>query len=300
MMMRRKWVMHRIRAMHRIRMMRRIRLAALAAALSLFAWAGLVGAALRVTAAPQGTAAPPGTAAPQGTAAPPGTAAPQGPIFDPPGVPMVLVPAGGFLMGSDEGNEEEAPRRRVYLDAFYIDKYPVWNGAYKGERMGYGPKFEGPRRPAVGMNWRQARDHCRALGKRLPTEAEWEKAARGPEGWKFPWGNRWDPDRLIWIRNSGERTHPVDRTARTHASPYGAVDMVGHVWEWVADWYAGDYYRRGIDRNPKGPAAGRLRVLRGGSWYSDDPWDLDAADRRRNVPDFWDNDYGFRCAKSAP
>ena len=230
----------------------------------------------------------------------PAASEPPRAIRDKPGAPMVLIPAGWFVMGSNEGNENEIPERRVYLDAFYLDKYPVTNRTYRGERShGYGDDFQGGRQPVVGVTWFQARKYCRSLGKRLPTEAEWEKAARGAKGGKYPWGGRWDPSRLIWSKNSGDRTHPVDRTYRTHTSPFGAVDMLGNVYEWIADWYRKDYYRKAPARNPKGPASGASRVMRGGSWYSDDPWDLDAADRRRLVPDFWDDDIGFRCAKGA-
>lgn len=215
----------------------------------------------------------------------------------PAGVRMVLVPAGVFLMGSSEGDENEAPRRKVDLGAFYIDKYPVTNRQFQGEReVDYGPAFRGPDHPVVGVTWFQAQAHCRALGKRLPTEAEWEKAARGPGGRIYPWGNAWDSEKLIWFSNGGERTHPVTRKARAHLSPYGAADMAGHVWEWVADWYGAAYYRGAPAKNPKGPQKGKSRVLRGGSWYSDDPWELRASVRARNVPEFFDNDYGFRCA----
>lgn len=221
-------------------------------------------------------------------------------IRDKLGAPMVLVPAGEFAMGSNEGNEDEIPERRVYLDAFYIDKYPVTNRRYRGERPHpYGKEFQGVRNPVVGVTWFQAMEYCRSMGKRLPTEAEWEKTARGTKGEKYPWGNRWDPAKLIWSKNSGDKTHPVDRTYRTHTTPLGAVDMMGNVYEWTADWYRKDYYKKAPRRNPKGPASGASRVMRGGSWYSDDPWDLDAADRRRLVPDFWDDDIGFRCAKDA-
>ncbi len=222
---------------------------------------------------------------------PPAQAAPAG---------MVLVPAGWFLMGSNEGNDNEFPRRRVYLDAYHIDKYPVTNQSYRGARsQEYIAPFNLPAHPAVGITWFQADRHCRSIGKRLPTEAEWEKAARGARGQKYPWGDRWDGSKLIWAQNSGDRTHPVDRSALNHTGPFGAADMVGNVMEWVADWYRKDFYEKAPDRNPKGPAKGAARVLRGGSWYTDDPWDLDASGRQRITPGFWDDDIGFRCAKGA-
>ena len=150
---------------------------------------------------------------------------------------MVHVPAGWFIMGSNEYDDEK-PRRRVYLDGFYIDKYEVTNARFRSAGMtpdtNYGSKFGGSSQPVVGVTWHQAKAYCEKAGKRLPTEAEWEKAARGADGRKYPWGNSWDASKLI---NSGGKTHPVDRSYNTHESPYGAVDMAGNVWEWVNDRY---------------------------------------------------------------
>ncbi|MEE9256929.1 MAG: SUMF1/EgtB/PvdO family nonheme iron enzyme [bacterium] len=217
------------------------------------------------------------------------------------GAPMVLVPAGWFIMGSDDGDENEKPRRRVYLDAFYIDKRPVTNARFHAAGVSphqdYGEKFHGPQQPVVCVAWLQAKENCQKAGKRLPTEAEWEKAARGTDGRKHPWGNSWAPDKLIWRKNSGDKTHPVDRAVLTHESPYGAADMAGNVWEWVSDWYDKDYYRNAPDRNPQGPGSGRMRVLRGGSWNFDNAGDFRAAARVRNDPGYTDDDMGFRCAQ---
>ena len=219
---------------------------------------------------------------------------------------MVLVPAGWFIRGSTPQQAEaayregkkiynwykkewfdaEVPLRRIHLDTFYIDKYPVTNARFR--RSGkpakdYGSKFNGARQPVVGVTWYQARDYCGSVGKRLPTEAEWEKATRGVDGRKYPWGNDWaDGSNVIWSKNSGKKTHPVDRTYNTHRSPFGVVDMSGNVLEWVADWYAKDYYRNASERNPKGPegpASGVRRVVRGGSSVSTIPTDLRAANR---------------------
>ncbi|MDP6620335.1 MAG: SUMF1/EgtB/PvdO family nonheme iron enzyme, partial [Nitrospinota bacterium] len=190
---------------------------------------------------------------------------------------MVLVPAGYFIRGSTSEEvddalrmskkvynsakrgwfEREMPQRRIYLDAFYIDKYPVTNARFRRfgkPKTDHGSKFNGARQPVVGVTWSQARDYCGSVGKRLPTEAEWEKAARGVDGRKYPWGNQWDGSKVIWSKNSGGKTHPVDRTSKTHRSPYGAVDMSGNVWQWVGDWFKADYYRSAPARNPKGPA----------------------------------------------
>jgi iron(II)-dependent oxidoreductase len=229
---------------------------------------------------------------------------------------MVLVPAGWFLRGSTRRQAEEAkkytwvkkewfdfevPQRSVYLDAFHIDKYPVTNAQFLKfgrPKTAFGSNFNGDRQPVVGVTWFQARDYCGSVGKRLPTEAEWEKAARGVDGRKYSWGDAWNPDRFIWSKNSGGRTHPVDRDYRTHRSPYGAVDMVGNVWEWAADWTGKDYYLSAPKHNPKGPASGSERVVRGGSWLHYDPWMFRAAYRYRYPPDLRLSILGFRCAKA--
>ena len=218
------------------------------------------------------------------------------------GAPMVHVPAGWFIMGSN--SYDEKPRRRVYLDGFYIDKYEVTNARFRAAGMtpkqDYGSKFGGSSQPVVGVTWHQAKAHCEKAGKRLPTEAEWEKAARGTDGRKYPWGNSWDASKLIYGHNSGSKTHPTDRTNNTHASPYGAADMAGNVWEWVQDWYDASYYQNAPERNPKGVDAGSRRVLRGGSWdYNYFPWYFRAADRFRSDPNGWNDLIGFRCAKAS-
>ncbi len=150
----------------------------------------------------------------------------------------------------------------------------------------------------MGVTWDQGKEYCEKVGRRLPTEAEWEKAARGTDGRKYPWGNSWDGSKLIWDQNSGNKTHPVDRGYNTHKSPYGAVDMAGNVWEWVNDRYDEDYYRNAPKRNPKGPDSGNARVLRGGSWLSDNSRLFRAANRDGLYPEDWDDFWGFRCAKA--
>ena len=214
---------------------------------------------------------------------------------------MVLVPAGEFIMGSNDGEDDEKPRRRVHLGAIYIDKYPVTNSQF--QRFGKpdydaGAKFNGDRQPVVGVTWFQARDYCKSVGKQLPTEAEWEKAARGVDGRKYPWGDQGDGSKVIRYKNSGVKTHPVDRLYNTHRSPFGAVDMAGNTWEWVADWYAKDYYRNAPPRNPRGPGSGSGRVARGGSWSNITPTTFRAAFRFGYLPVFGLNFLGFRCAKA--
>ncbi len=222
-------------------------------------------------------------------------------VVDPIPRGMVKVPVGWFIMGSNESDDEK-PRHRVYLDEFFIDKYPVTNARFR--RFGtpdkdFGAKFNGARQPVVGVTWTQARDYCKSVEKRLPTEAEWEKSARGVDGRKYPWGSQWDGSKVIWDKNSGGKTHPVDRTYNTHRSPYGAVDMAGNTWEWVADWYGKNYYANAPDRNPKGPASGSGRVWRGGSWYGGGTANFRAAARNNGRPVDRDFRISFRCAKAS-
>lgn len=193
------------------------------------------------------------------------------------GASMVLIPAGEFQMGSDLGESDEKPVRVVYLDAFYMDVYEVTNAQYKkfmdatGHRVPRNwnePSYSAPDQPVVGISWYDAKAYCEWAGKRLPTEAEWEKAARGGlAGKKYPWGDSVTHDdanykgtggRDIWVYTS-----PVGSFA---PNGYGLYDMAGNVWEWCADWYSANYYANSTGRNPTGPDSGSTPVLRGGGW----------------------------------
>ncbi len=217
---------------------------------------------------------------------------------------MALIPAGPFLMGGDF--DEEHPRHRVLLDAFSIDRYEVTNAEYaeymqetgaaeprywnKSDRFHSGDKF--PRHPAVGMSWHEAAAFCEWKGKRLPTEAEWEKAARGGrEGFVFPWGDMPDRKRANY---EGQGALPVGNFP---PNDYGLFDMAGNVWEWVADWFDAQYYQRSPEANPPGPESGSEKVLRGGSWV-DGVGPNRVAHRHWYPPKAHYKWLGARCAKS--
>jgi formylglycine-generating enzyme required for sulfatase activity len=216
---------------------------------------------------------------------------------------MVLVPAGAFWMGRDDGNDDEKPRHRVDLDSYYIDRYEITNELYQRfteatERAA--PRFSSQRylngasQPVVGVSWHDAEAYCRWAGKRLPTEAEWEKAARGDDGRSYPWGEQWDSRRANSKESQRDRPASVG-SYPSGVSPYGAHDMAGNVWEWVADWYAKDSYMREPRRNPWGPETGSWKVLRGGSWgYL--PYLLRTTSRLSIMPDLQNTVIGFRCA----
>ena len=268
------------------------------------------------------------------------------PVSDQDGMVMAYVPAGTFLMGSTDADQnaegDEKPQHSVYLDAFYISQYPVTNEQFSRfvAATGYrtdaakagsgwiwtegawklvaGAEWRHPGgtgssimdkmdHPVVQVTWNDANAYCLWAGKRLPTEAEWEKAARGTDGQSYPWGNS-APDgqklnfcdancEIDWrdasVDDGYMNTSPVGHY-EAGKSPYGVYDMAGNVWEWVADWYQDDSYRQAPERNPKGPDSGDKRVTRGGSWYNL-PWLGRAAFRTGLAPDVRDYSIGFRC-----
>jgi formylglycine-generating enzyme required for sulfatase activity len=261
---------------------------------------------------------------------------------------MVFVPAGNFTMGSTVRTDEQ-PVHTVYLNAFYIDKYEVTNAQFKqfidaggyttqaywstagwstrtsnGWTLPYywtagtyhsGPAW--PNFPVVGVSWYEAEAYANFAGKRLPTEAEWEKAARGTDQRSYPWGEDIDGSRANYT-GSGDpyessgystpvgfydgRLHPSPLFQTTNSpSPYGAYDMAGNVLEWVADWYQSNYYSVSPSSNPPGPLTGSYRVLRGGGWINSLTDNLRSACRGIiGPPGNRRDDVGFRCARTLP
>lgn len=242
---------------------------------------------------------------------------------------MVYIPAGDFQMGSRGGEDDERPVHQVQVDAFWIDQFEITNSAFErfvletgyqtdAEKTGGGSLWQNSQWNRVaGLNWRQPNsanegiatimDHpvvqvswndalayCQWAGGRLPSEAEWELAAIGTTGRKYPWGNQLDSTRL---NASGQGTVHVG-SYETGKSPCGAYDMAGNVWEWVNDWYQSDYYSSSPVTNPKGPKTGTQKVLRGGA-FDPSGGDSRSADRGALPPGSQGNTIGFRCAMDA-
>lgn len=222
------------------------------------------------------------------------------------GAEMLFVSAGEFLMGSDDGREDERPRRTVNVDGFWIYKHEVTVGQYRkfcaatGKNMPDAPPWGWQdKQPIVNVCWFDAEAYCKWAGSRLPTEAEWEKAARGTDGRKYPWGDKWDAHRACTARLTwGDHQGPAEvGSYPAGASPYGVLDMAGNVWEFCQDWYGEDYYKKSPARNPTGPTDGWHRVARGGSWMDDGP-DCRTSTRLGYSNDDWTGFHGFRGAAS--
>jgi len=259
----------------------------------------------------------------------------------------VLVPAGAFVMGTPNGvrygSPDEKPQRSVTLKAFRIDRFEVTNREYRlflqaidrihpttchaSEGAGKShepeakywndPEWSSPEKPVIGVDWYDAYAYCAWAGKRLPTEAEWEKAARGEDARKYPWGDEFPQEGLVgnfadeaalrlepdWtvIRGYDDRfphTAPVGSFPKG-ASPYGAEDMAGNTWEWVQDIHSPMAYSTLPDVDPTGPAEGPHRVMRGGSWDST-PNFIRTTARRAHFPTYRGISSGFRCARDVP
>lgn len=226
--------------------------------------------------------------------------------------PMVDIPEGDFMMGRDgnEALEDERPGHRVWLDAFTIEANEVTTGQYalflsKGNRSvpwqwETVDLTQHADRPVIGVSWNDAQAYCSWKGKRLPTEAEWEKAARGTDGRKYPWGNEVPTNEYanfaLGARFSYSQVLFPVASYEKGKSPYGVYQMAGNVYEWVQDWYATNYYEASPARNPQGPAQGQFKVVRGGSW-SDLPKYLLTYSRFKLPPGTRNSYTGFRCAR---
>jgi formylglycine-generating enzyme required for sulfatase activity len=244
---------------------------------------------------------------------------------------MACVPGGPFVRGSDDGPKDARPAGRVWVQTFHMDLYEVTYAEYQAcVKAGGCPKrepnyddYSRPRQPMVGVTWFDAVAYCRAQGKHLPTEAEWEKAARGPDGATYPWGEEPATCERAVIKDRRGRgcgtpkkgRHPEKgRTLEVGTRPpgvYGLFDMAGNSWEWVADWYTKSWADCGADCegvDPRGPCGGSAepcrghayKVVRGGSWY----WPGTYAKGYHRRPHWPENEwpryhhFGFRCAAS--
>lgn len=266
------------------------------------------------------------TDAPTWTPEPTLTSVPAEEMVSPDQMMLVFIPAGEFKMGSSRADDpqafdEELPQHIVYLGDFWIDKTEVTNAQYamcvasgnctppannySSTRESYYNNSQYADYPVVFVSWSQAAAYCSWAGRRLPTEAEWEKAARGSDGRVYPWGNTFDGTlanscdancNLPW---KGQYDDGYVETAPVGAYPngasvYGILDMAGNVYEWVADWY--DPYNPDRQENPTGPNSGLDKIMRGGSW-GDDPAHVRTTIRSPINPDNWLDFIGFRCAR---
>ena len=234
-------------------------------------------------------------------------------LIDP--VEMKTVPAGEFLMGSkqEEGRVDERPQRKIYLDAYKIDSNEVSNIRYLNfiretdrkeptnpySELQLSEQNEVVNLPVVQVTWYDAVDYCRWAGKHLPTEAQWEKAARGVNGLIYPWGSKKPSIKSVNFQKNWEGLKTLWPVSGEIAisSPYGLNGMAGNVREWVQDWYSPEYYKNIPSSNPQGPGIGILKVIKGGSWHSFKA-DIRSASRGKGGFALKTDGIGFRCAKS--
>ena len=230
----------------------------------------------------------------------------QGQTLDP---EMVLIPGGDFIMGKNTSNPTDwQPEHKVSISSFYMDKFEVTNKQYYEFCMSTGnqlPEFWGssrfncsldyPDHPVVGISWIDAMKYAQWVGKRLPTEAEWEYAARGGLQYnEYPWGNQIDST----MANYGKKYKTSLKVGTFKPNGFGLYDMSGNVWEWTSDYYGNDYYSVSPDKDPKGPPPGRFNVIRGGSWHSGGM--CQRTYYRNGLPTSWvDFAVGFRCVKDS-
>ncbi len=246
------------------------------------------------------------------------------------GASMRLIPAGEFTMGGNNGFTDERPIHTVYLDSYYIDKYEVTNALYEdcvndgvcsppqnygsGTRSSYYGNSQYSNYPVVYVDWNQSKNYCEWRDARLPTEAEWEKAARGINEYNYPWGNdfqckngNFDDIQGLngYIIPGGPNCDGYEDTAPVGSfgsgkSPFGIYDMAGNTWEWVSDWYDENYYLESPYQNPQGPSSGNGRAIRGGAWDVANKKNLLTTRRIGFEPLTTGNYLGFRCASSLP
>jgi formylglycine-generating enzyme required for sulfatase activity len=243
-------------------------------------------------------------------------------IVEKDGMVQVYVSAGEFSMGLDSGWDNEKPMHTVDLGGYWIDQTEVTNAQYTlcvaagscMEPLDFSSQTSDrfkdslyANHPVVFVDWNQAKDYCTWAGRQLPTEAEWEKAARGTDERIYPWGSNFDGKKVnycdincwgnwkdISYDDGYATTSPVGTYQHEGASPYGALDMAGNAYEWVFDWSG--LYTWGFQRNPTGPASGTEHILRGGSW-GDDIYHIRTVIRSDEPPDFRVDFIGFRCAR---
>ena len=227
---------------------------------------------------------------------------------------MRLVPVGEFSMGNEHGDQYEAPVHSVYLDAFYIDKYEVTNSLYKAcvdagacalpKEQDFYNRPAYAEHPVVNVDWYMASAYCEWRSAYLPTEAQWEKAARGTDGRIYPWGNEITSSDANYFDNAvpkycvGSGGTVKVGSVPSNVSPYGVYDMTGNIWEWVADWSDdGRHYANSPSSNPSGPSSGDHKIVRGGSWLNI-PVDLRTTTRNWDDPSIYHFTIGFRCARN--